>query len=329
MLQQVLLLSLLSATLIAAQQQLAVLPKPEDITTRQIVANEVFFTTHQKRVLGEDIPFRDLALSQHYLWMLGNKHVWHFNLRSQQLRKYTFPLTSEELANTFISRADNEQDIYLATTTALFKLQAQPLLVKRMPHKITQTIAFSAIATAFVWFTEEGIYFLQRPTHKLWHVPYQLQRGDRALAAPQLDAIWVVRGNKLLRVAGEQWQEETVLTAPYLTLGSHGKSLFIGRGNTVLHYSWQGQLAQVIPVAHQRHLQAMHIAADGHGYIFTDGLLEYYRTSTKTILKTKLKLRPQTKINHLDMFSSRIAFIDNGKIRIFVLKKTPQSKLAK
>ena len=161
---------------------------------------------------------------------------------------------------------------------------------------------------------------MPRPTHKLWRVPYQVQRGDVALAAPRLDAIWVVRGKSLLRVAGEKWQEEVILTAPDLALGSTGKSLFIGRGNAVLHYAWSGHLTQAIPIAQQRHLRAMHIAPRGHSYVFADGLLEHYRPQTKTVLRTRLKLHPQTQIAHLDVFSSRLAFIASGMARLFVLQ---------
>ena len=57
---------------------------------------------------------------------------------------------------------------------------------------------------------------------------------------------WLVRGKSLLRVAGEKWQEEAILKAPDLALGSSDKSLFIGRGNAVLHYAWSGHLTQAI-----------------------------------------------------------------------------------
>ncbi len=306
--------------LVAAQENLAVLQQDGSITTQKITAREVFFTTHQKQVLGQDLPLRDLALSQRYLWLLGRKHVWHFDLSSQRLRKFTFPLPQQALANAFLAREESEQDVYFATTQMLFKLRTKPQLVKRLPRELTKIVAFNALPAAFVWFSETGAYFLPRPTHKLWRVPYQVQRGDLALAAPQLDAIWLVRDNKLLRVAGEQWQEEVILTAPNLALGSAGRSLFIGRGNAVLHYAWSGQLTQAIPVAQQRHLRAMHIAPRGHAYIFADGLLEYYRVQTKTVLRARLKLRPRTEIAHLDTFSSRLAFIDDGMARLFVLQ---------
>jgi len=313
-------LLLFALPLTASQKKLAVLQQDGSITTQQITAREVFLTSHQKRAVGQDLPLRDLALSQRYLWLLGRKHVWHFDLHSQRLRKFTFPLPARSLVNAFLAREEREQEVYFATTQALFKLSDQPQLIKHLPRELRQVVAFDASPTAFVWFSETGVYFLPRPTHKLWRVPYRAQRGDVALAAPQLDAIWLVRGKKLLRVAGERWQEEVILTAPELALGGAGKSLFIGRGNAVLHYAWSGHLAQAIPIAQQRHLRAMHIAPRGHAYIFADGLLEYYRMPTKTVLRTRLKLRPQTALAHLDVFGSRLAFIADGMARLFVLQ---------
>ena len=331
LMQSFFLLLLTSALpLTAAQKNLAVLQQDGSITAQKITAQEVFFTSHQKQVLGQDLPLRDLALSQRYLWLLGSKHVWHFDLRSQRLRKFTFPLPTKALANAFLARDENEQDVYFATSRQLFKLRDKPQLVKRLPRELTKVVAFNAMPAAFVWFSETGVYFLQRPTHRLWRVPYQVQRGDVALAAPRLDAIWLVRGKSLLRVAGEKWQEEAILKAPDLALGSSDKSLFIGRGNAVLHYAWSGHLTQAIPIAQQRHLRAMHIAPHGHSYIFADGLLEHYRPKTKTVLRTRLKLRPQTHIAHLDVFSSRLAFIASGMARLFVLQnKTRSEKAAK
>ena len=313
---------LLVIMLSAAQKQLAVVSPPRDTDLRQITAREVFFTSHQKRVLRQDMPLRDLTLSQQHLWLLGNKHVWHFDLHSQRLRKYTFPRPAGTLTNAFLAREETEREVYLATGQTLFKLHAKPQVVKRLPRRLTQVVTFNALPTAFVWFTEDGVYFLQRPTHKLWRVSYRVQRGDVALAAPQLDAIWLVRGKDLLRVAGEKWQEEVILTAADIALGGAGKSLFVGRGNAVLHYSWGGQLAQAIPVAQQRHLRAMHITPRGHSYIFADGLLEYYRPQAKKVLRTRLKLRPQTQIAQLDVFNSRLVFIADGMVRLFVLHKT-------
>lgn len=321
MLRRTLLLLTFALPLAAAQKKLAVLQQNGNITAQKITAKEVFFTSHQKQVLEQDHPLRDLALNHRYLWLLGRKHVWHFDLRSQRLRKFTFPLPARALVNAFLTRDESKQDVYFATTQALFKLHTKPQLIKRLPHALTKVVAFHAMPASFVWFSETGVYFLQRPTHKLWRVPYKVQRGDVALAAPRLDAIWLVRGKHLLRVSGEQWQEEVILKAPDLTLGSVGKSLFIGRGNAVLHYAWNGQLTQAIPIAQQRHLRAMHIAPRGHSYIFADGLLEYYRTQSKAVLHTRLKLHPQTHIAHLDVFSSRLAFIDDGMARLFVLKK--------
>ena len=315
-----LLLLICALPLNAAQDKLAVLQ--QDATAAQkITAREVFFTSHQKQVLRQDQPLRDLALSQGYLWLLGRKHVWHFDLRSQRLRKFTFPLPAQAFRQAFLAREENEHEVYFATAQALFKLQAKPQLIERLPQALTKVVDFHAMPAAFVWFSEAGVYFMPRPQHKLWRVPYQVQRGDVALAAPQLDALWLVRGKQLLRVAGDKWQEELILTAPNLALGSAGKSLFIGRGNAVLHYAWSGHLTQAIPIAQQRHLRAMHIAPRGHAYIFADGLLEYYRTQSKSVLRTRLKLRPQTGITHLDVFSSRLAFISDGRARLFVLQK--------
>lgn len=322
LLKQTLLLLVLAPLLVAAEKQLAVLQQDSGDNMKNIVGREIFFTLHQKKVLGQDFPIRDLALSQHRLWLLGYRHVWHFDLNSQKLRKYTFALEPEALANAFLAREETERAIYFATTQTLFKLQQQPQLIKRLPQRISSIVAFSALPTAFVWFAETGVYFLQRPSQRLWRVPYRVQRGDVALAAPNLDALWLVRDKQLLRVAGENWQAETILTSPNLVLGGNGKSLFIGRGDAVLHYSWRGQLAQVIPVAHQRQLRAMHIGPRGHSYIFADGLLEYYRTNEKAILKTKLKLSPRTKLSHLDVLGSRLAFIDDGMVRVFVLKSS-------
>ena len=258
-----LLLLAFAPLLTAAQKNLAVLQQDGSIATQKITAREIFFTSHQKQVLGQDRPLRSLALSQRYLWLLGRKHVWHFDLRSQRLRKFTFPLPAQVLADAFLVREEHEQAVYFATTQTLFKLRPKPQLIKRLPREIDKVVAFHAMPSSFVWFSETGVYFLQRPTHKLWRVPYQVQRGDVALAAPRLDAIWLVRGKNLLRVAGEQWQEEVILTAPNLALGSAGKSLFIGRGNAVLHYAWSGHLTQAIPIAQQRHLRAMHITPAG------------------------------------------------------------------
>ena len=325
MLRRTSLLFTFALLLTAAQKKLAVLQQDGNITAQRIVAREVFFTSHQKQVLGQDLPLRDLALSHRYLWLLGRKHVWHFDLRSQHLRKFTFPLPAQALVNAFLAREDSEQEVYFATTQALFKLRAKPQLVKRLPHALTKTAAFHATSAAFVWFSETGVYFLQRPTHRLWRVPYQVQHGDVALAAPQLDAIWLARGKQLIRVAGKQWQEEVILTAPDITLGSADKSLFIGRSNAVLHYAWSGHLTQAIPIAQQRHLRAMHIAPRGHTYVFADGLLEYYRTQTKTVLRARLKLHPQTAIAHLDVFGSRMVFIDGGMARLFVLQNILKS----
>lgn len=330
MLRWTLSLLLFTLPLSASQKKLAALQQDGGITTQQITAREVFFTSHQKQVLSRDRPLRDLALSQRHLWLLGRKHVWHFDLHSQRLRKFTFPPPEQALVNAFLAREEREQEVYFATTQALFKLGDRPQLIKRLPRELKKVVAFDARAAAFVWFSEMGVYFLPRPTHRLWHVPYQMQRGDVALAAPQLDAIWLVRDRKLLRVAGEQWQEEVILTAPELALGSAGKSLFIGRGNAVLHYAWSGHLAQAIPIAQQRHLRAMHIAPRGHAYIFADGLLEYYRMQTKSVLRTRLKLHPKTALAHLDVFGSRLAFIDNDMARLFVLQnKRTASELVK
>ena len=331
MLQRTLLLLsvALSLPLSAAQKKLAVVKPARDAELQQIVAREVFFTSHQKQVLRQDLPLRDLTLSQQHLWLLGNKHVWHFDLSSQRLRKFTFPRLAGSLADAFLAREEADREVYFATGQALFKLRDKPQVVKRLPRRLTQVVAFNALPTAFVWFTEDGVYFLPRPTHKLWRVAYRVQRGDVALAAPQLDALWLVRGKDLLRVAGEKWQEEVILTAADIVLGGAGKSLFVGRGNAVLHYSWSGQLAQAIPVAQQRHLRAMHITPRGHSYIFADGLLEYYRPQAKKVLRTRLKLRPQTDIAQLDVFNSRLAFLADGMVRLFVLQNRRNPKLVK
>ncbi len=328
MLRCLLIPLLLATPLTTAPKKLAVLKQDTDITAQKISAREIFFTSHQKQTLGQDTPLRDLILSQRYLWLLGRKYAWHFDLRSQRLRRFTFPLSAQAFAHTFLAREEHTHNVYFATTQALFKLHAepQPRLVKRLPQPLHKVVAFHATSEAFVWFSEEGVYFLQRPTHKLWRVPYRVQEGDVVLAAPQLDAIWLVRGKHLLRAAGEQWREEIILTAPDLTLDSAGKSLFIGRGDAVLHYAWSGHLTQAIPIAHQRHLRAMHIAPRGHSYIFADGLLEYYHTQNKTVLRTRLKLHPQTQIAHLDVFNSRLAFIDDGMARLFVLQNKRNKK---
>lgn len=289
---------------------------------QEIAYREIFLTPYQEQTLEDDLPLRDLALTNGALWMLGQKLVWYLDLRTRKMRKYDLDLPT---ANTFLAREMGDGTVYFASDQVLFALQASPKLIKHFAQKLSLVVDFTVLPSYFVWFTASGIYFQHRETAKLQHLAYNIQQDDRVFVAPSRKSIWLVRGQDLLRVSSRDKQEEKILSAANLKLAGGPDSLFIGRESTLLRYSYGGNLAQVVPVAGKRELMAMHIAPGGHSYIFNDGLFEYYRTKERTVLRTDLKLMSTQTITHLDVFASRLAFITAGKPRAFVLIKKPAS----
>lgn len=310
-------LLLVTTPAIAAQKRLAT-----ENEEREIAYREIFLTSYQEQTLQDDLPLRDLALTNGALWMLGQKFVWYLDLQIRKMRKYDFDLPT---TNAFLAREMGHGTVYFASDQVLFALQPSPKLIKHFNKKLPAVADFAVLPSYFVWFTARGIYFQHRETAKLQHLAYNIRQDDQVFAAPSRKSIWLVRGRDLLRVSSRDKREKKIISAANLKLAGGPDSLFIGRESTLLRYSYGGNLAQVVPVAGKRELMAMHISPGGHSYIFNDGLFEYYRTKERTVLRTDLKLALPHTITHLDVFASRLAFITAGKPYAFVLIKKPTS----
>lgn len=306
--------SLLTVVASVGQELLA-----DGLVREQLSYREIFFTKRQDQALTKDYPMRDLALSSQYLWLLGKRYLWRLNFRSHRLRKFDFSLT---IADNRIFLTRDRERVYLASAQMVFDLAERPrisYLVNKQQNK--PIFDFIADRQSFIWLTADGAEIVDR-RHDSWSsFRYPLTSGDRVVFAPQRRVMWLVRGKNLSVVNSDQTTKE-ILTAGDLVLRAGADSLYVKRTKTVLRYSYDGQLLQVIPIKSRRRLMAMHVSDSGHGYLFNDGLFEYYNLPKKLLMYTQLKLRGRRKVfASLDIFASRLAFLDNGRGRIFVLTK--------
>lgn len=294
----------------------------DSLARQQLNYRELFFTKRQRQALTKDYPIGNLALNSQDLWLLGKRYLWRFNLNSHRLRKFDFSLTIASHDQIFLTRTGEQ--VFLASAQLVFNLGERPrieyLANKRHNKKI---LDFIADQQSFIWLTTEGAKILDRQDNNWSLFNYPLTAGDRVILDPRRQVMWLRRGKTLSIVNRDQITKQ-ILTASKLDLQAGNDSLYVKRTQTVLRYSYDGQLLQVIPIKTRRRLTAMHVSDNGHGYLFNDGLFEYYHLSKRLLLYTQLNLQGRRKqvVNNLDLSSGRLAFLDNGRGRIFVLTKT-------
>ena len=294
----------------------------DSLAREQLNYRELFFTKSQRQALTKDYPLADLALNSQDLWLLGKRYLWRFNFDSHRLRKFDFSLTIASSDKIFLTRTGEQ--VFLASAQLVFNLGERPrieyLANKRHNKKIFN---FIADQQSFIWFTAEGAKILDRQDNSWSSFSYPLTVGDHVILDPRRQVMWLKRGKTLAIVNRDQTTKQ-ILTASDLDLQTGNNSLYVKRTQTVLRYSYDGQLLQVIPIKTRRRLTAMHVSDNGHGYLFNDGLFEYYHLSKRLLLYSQLNLRDLRKqiVSNFDLSSGRLAFLNNGRGRIFVFTKT-------
>ena len=294
----------------------------DSLARQQLNYRELFFTKRQRQALTKDYPINDLALNSQDLWLLGKRYLWRFNLHSHRLRKFDFSLTIASRDKIFLTRTGEQ--VFLASTQLVFNLGERPrieYLANKRQHK--KILDFIADQQSFIWLTADGAEILDRQDNNWSSFSYPLTAGDRVVLDPRRQVMWLRRG-KTLSIVNRDQTTKQILTAGDLNLQAGDDSLYVKRTQTVLRYSYDGQLLQVIPIKTRRRLTAMHVSDNGHGYLFNDGLFEYYHLSKRLLLYTQLNLRGQRRqlVSKLDLSSGRLAVLDNGRGRVFVLTKT-------
>ena len=317
----VFLIFLLSGSLLTVTAKAGQRFSTDSLARQQLNYREIFFTKRQGQALAKDYPMRDLAINSQDVWLLGKRYLWRFNLDSHRLRKFDFSLTIGDIEKIFLTR-EGEQ-VYLASAKMVFALDERP----RIEHLVNKqhsepVLDFIADRQNFIWLTTKGAAIFDRRNDNWSSFYYPLRKDDRIVLAPQQQVMWLMRG-KTLSIINRDQTTKQMLTANDLNLQAGNDSLYVKRAKTVLRYSYDGQLLQVIPIKTRRWLTAMHVSDSGHSYLFNDGLFEYYHLSKKLLLYTQFELRQRRNktVTNLDLSSGRLALINNGRGRIFVLTK--------
>ena len=317
------LMFLLSGSLLSVTARAGQGFSTDRLARQQLDYREIFFSKRQGRAIKKDYPLRDLAINSQELWLLGKRYLWYFNLRSHRLRKFDFSQTIASNDRLFLAREGER--VYLASSQLVFDLGERPRIdyLGNNKRRIKKFFAFIADRQNFIWITANGAEILDRQDNSWSSFRYPLTANDRVVLGPQRQVMWLKRGKKLSIINRDQTTKQ-ILTATDLDLQAGNDSLYVKRTKTVLRYSYDGQLLQVIPIKTRRQLTAMHVGDSGHGYLFSDGLFEYYNLSKKLLLYTQLDLQYFNKkaIGSFDLSASSFAFLDNGQGRVFVLTKT-------
>ena len=319
----VLLMFLLSGSLLSVTARAGQGFSTDSLARQQLDYREIFFSKRQGQAIKKDYPMRDLAINSQELWLLGKRYLWYFNLRNHRLRKFDFSQTIASNDRLFLAREGER--VYLASSQLVFELGERPRIdyLGNNKRRIKEFFGFIADRQNFIWLTGNGAEILDRRNNNWSSFRYPLIKDDRVVLSPQRQVMWLKRGKNLSIINRDQTTKQ-ILTANDLDLQAGNDSLYVKRTKTVLRYSYDGQLLQVIPIKTRRRLTAMHVGDSGHGYLFNDGLFEYYNLSKKLLLYAQMNFQYLNKktISDFDLSASRFAFLDNGRGRIFVLTKT-------
>lgn len=314
------LMFLLSASLLTFTARAGQGFSTDNLARQQLDYREIFFSKRQGQAIKKDYPMRELAINSQELWLLGKRYLWYFNLRSHRLRKFDFSQTIASSDRLFLTRVGER--VYLASSQMVFDLGERPRIDYLASNKrwTKQIFGFIADRQNFIWLTVDGAELFDRQDRSWSSFRYPLTPNDRVVLDPQRQVMWLKRGKNLSIVNRDQTTKQ-ILTGNDLALQAGNDSLYIKRTKTVLRYSYDGQLLQVIPIKTRRRLAAMHVSDSGHSYLFNDGLFEYYHLAKKLLLYAQLdfSLIAKRTISDFDLSTSRFAFLDNGRGRVFVL----------
>ena len=296
---------------------------------RQPVAcQQVFFSDHQLQSLAQDRPLRDLLLSNEHLFVLGQQHVWRFDLGKSSLRRFNFA-PSSSLRDAYLGRDNDTGAVYLATPQILFVMRGdEPKVKKYFQKPLTGVFDFTVAPKNYIWFTTQGISLLDRQSLQLRRVNYSFKPDDRVVVEPALRSFFVLRGDRLLWIDGTL-QAKEILRADGLQIGTDDQAVYVQRDEAVLRYSFAGELLQTIPVQRSRRLVGMHFTFNLHSYLFSDGIIEHYQLPNKRVsvgkcmgniadvmARTRTANRPD-----LDVFAGRLAFVRADNPYMYELRK--------
>ena len=299
-------------------------------STRQpVICQQVFFSDHQLQSLAQDRPLRGLVLSNEHLFVLGQQHIWRFDLGKSALRKFSFAPASS-LQNAYLARDSNTGAAYLATPQMLFVMRSdEPKVQKYFQNRLSEVFDFMIAPENYIWITAKGIYLLERQSLQLRYIRYMFKPTDRVVISPSLRSFYVLRNNRLLLV-DQNLQDKEILRADGLRIGTDNQALYVQRDEAVLRYTFAGELMQTIPVMNSRRLVGMHLAPNWHSYMFSDGMFEHYQLSNKKVVVGRCAGAGASDANgvgnrdgtgNLDVFEGRLAFIRSNNPHMYELRQ--------
>lgn len=324
----VLLLGLVMPCAHAEMNESSAADSPKKVNRQSIICQQVFFSDHQSQSLAQDKPLRDLVLSNEHLYVLGQQHVWRFDLGKSALRKFSFAPASS-LYNAYLARDNANGATYLATPQMLFEMRSdEPKVVKYFPNQLSEVFGFMVAPENYIWLTAKGIYLLERQSLQLRYIRYMFKPSDRVIVSPSLRSFYLLRGDRLLLV-DQNLQDKEILRADDLWIGTDNQALYVQRDAAILRYTFAGELLQTIPVMNSRTLVGMHFAPNWHSYMFSDGLFEHYQLSNKKVVVgrcagSKASAGSAGKMggtSDLDVFAGRLAFIDGSNPHMYELRQ--------
>lgn len=271
-------------------------------------AEEFSLPTYLKGVLAEHFPIVDMMPSgERGFWLISKGSLWLWRLEAKGLTQIN--LDQGEPSHTPLQVLGSDGiGIFAASASSLFQIIWPDRRVFRytLPKGLNEsTLGFSGSGDDFRIVHTRGILRFDRygKTIKLEH-PFKVSLKDGKFKYHPLDkTLWRIQGKVLEQaiLVGENLDFKMLLKThyPLVDLNDDGNGMAVHTPYALLRVNSAGKIIKSIPVEGRRSLLAMTITQKTHAFIFSDGVIEIYKSSNATLLSAKINLASEEKIKKI------------------------------
>jgi hypothetical protein len=289
-------------------------------------AEEFTLPTYLKGVLAEQFPIVDLMPSgERGFWLISKGSLWLWRLEAKGLTHINLDQGEPSHAPLQVLGSDGI-GIFAASASSLFQITWPDRRVFRysLPKGPNESsLGFSGSGDDFRIIHTRGILRFDRygKTVKLEH-PFQVSLKDGKFKYhPQDKTLWRIQG-KVLEQASLDEQDlkfKMLLKThyPLADLSDDGNGMAVHTPYALLRVNAAGKIIKSIPVEGRRSLLAININQKAHAFIFSDGVIEIYKTSQSTLLSAKINLPAEAKIKKLIVEDDLIGVLTDIGVHAF------------
>ncbi|MFW7378116.1 MAG: hypothetical protein ACOH5I_04865 [Oligoflexus sp.] len=288
---------------------------------------------HQK-TLAEDSPVIDMAFdhSKEGLWLLGQKHLWHWNFVEQRLQKYQLKEGSSpatQIAPDKLFAVEGQAYLGVAAGNHLFLVKQKPFRVTEFHIPETEEIG-SSLAVMLnsdqeccYWAHSQGVFQVESEKTKLEKVSRFSQiAGKRHDAVLWYHQIWSITDKELYVLDLFTSEERQVYSSKEELLSVHlgqNQDILLLTNQALLRLHANGDIAQIIPQRHGEPLAAVHFDSSTHSYLFRDGLLERYHLPFQHLESHDLRGEGQESFEKTIIQGPFVGTISNNVPSVFII----------